>query len=451
MCGRKIWVNKCNGQMKNLMKRIITSLFALVAVVGTALAQVPQPAEPQSEPILLMNATAHLGNGEVIENSAIAFENGKITMVVDATVARIDMSKYKVYQLAGKHVYPGLILPSTNLGLTEVNAVRATRDFSEVGTYTPNVRAQVAYNTDSEIIATLRFNGILLAQATPSGGRITGTSSIMKLDGWNWEDATYKQDDGIHLNWPNRYRRTGWWAEPGPTEVSDNYQEQVDGVVAYLAEAKAYAKGTPKGVNLAFEAMKGLWDGSKILYIAVDEGKSIVDAVNLAKEAGVQRMVIVGGQDALTVAKFLVEEEVPVLLSDVHRLPRTPESDVDMPYKLPYLLTDAGVKVGLLHGSVTNARNLAFYAGTAAGYGLGKEEALKLVTSNTAEILGIGDQVGTIATGQRAMLVVSTGDLLDMRTNNVVQAFIDGAELHLPGKQQALYERFRDKYGIEEE
>ncbi|HAA19302.1 MAG TPA: amidohydrolase, partial [Cytophagales bacterium] len=127
-------------------------------MLTTAWAQVPQPAAPQTEPIIIMNATAHLGNGEVIENSAIAFKDGVITMVVDATTARIDMSGYQVVNAQGKHVYPGLILPVTNLGLTEVNAVRATRDFNEVGAYTPHVNAQVAYNTDSEIIATLRYN-----------------------------------------------------------------------------------------------------------------------------------------------------------------------------------------------------------------------------------------------------------------------------------------------------
>lgn len=435
--------------MKTILKKYTAGVFVMVAMMNLAWAQVPKPAEPQSEAILLMNVTAHLGNGEVIENAAIGFEGGKITMVADATRARFDMSKYKVFQLAGKHVYPGLILPVSGLGLTEVGAVRATRDEVELGDFTPHVRSQISYNTDSEIIATLRFNGILLSQVRPSGGRITGTSSIMRLDGWNWEDATMKQDDGIHMNWPTRYRRTGWWAEPGPIEVSKNYQPQVDEIVRYLAEAKAYATSTPKRINLAFEALKGLFDGTKQLFVAVNAGKSIVDAVNAMKAAGVQRIVIVGGEDALTVSKFLVENKVPVLVSDVHRLPSTPEEDVDMPYKLPYLLSEAGVKVGLTYGGLMNSRNLPFYAGTVAGMGMGKEEALKLVTSNTAEILGLGNEVGTIEEGKSAYLLVSSGDLLDMRSSNIEHAFIDGMEIELRGKQQMLYERFRDKYGQE--
>ena len=434
------------------VKRLKLAMATVLTLTWATLSfgQVPKPAAPQAGPILIMNATAHLGNGEVIENSAIAFEDGKITMVVDATTARIDMSKFTVVQAQGKHVYPGLILPVTNLGLTEVDAVRATRDFNELGEFTPHVRALVAYNTDSEIIATLRYNGVLMAQVRPSGGSITGTSSIMQLDGWNWEDAVAKADDGIHMNWPQRFRRTGWWAEPGPIEVSSQYQEQIDEIARYLAEAKAYAVGSPKEVNLGFDAMKGLWDGSKTLYIAVDYSKSIVDAVNTAKAAGVKRMVIVGGTYAAEVAEFLIHNDVPVLLDDVHSLPPTAEADVYLPYKLPGILTDLGIKVGLTYSGVSNARNLPFYAGTAARMGMDKEEALKLVTSNTAEILGISDMVGTLEEGKMATLVISSGDLLDMRSSHVEMAFINGMELNLPGKQQALYERFKEKYENEE-
>ncbi|MEL7148488.1 MAG: amidohydrolase, partial [Bacteroidota bacterium] len=156
------------------MKKIFNTLFCMVLVALQAAAQVPQPASPQSGSILLTGGTAHLGDGTVIENAVISIVDGKLGMVADATTVRVDASQFdEQMDISGKHVYPGLILPNTTLGLVEVNAVRATRDFAEVGGVNPNVRSLIAYNTDSELIATLRFNGILLAQATPRGGVVS--------------------------------------------------------------------------------------------------------------------------------------------------------------------------------------------------------------------------------------------------------------------------------------
>ncbi|MBW3546294.1 MAG: amidohydrolase family protein, partial [Bacteroidetes bacterium] len=136
----------------------------------------------------------------------------------------------------------------------------------------------------------------------------------------------------------------------------------------------------------------------------------------------------------------------PVLLANVHRLPNRPEEDVDMPYKLPRLLHKEGILVGLVYDDLKSNRNLPFFAGTAAAYGLDKEEALKMITSNTAKILGIDDEAGTLERGKRAILFVSEGDALDMRTNNVSLALIDGRKLDLTNKQIRLYKKFKGKY-----
>ena len=167
---------------------------------------IPTPAAAQNESILIMNAKAHIGNGKVIDNAVIGFENGKITLVADATLVRLDGSKYKkTINAGGKHVYPGLIAGNSPLGLVEIQSVRATADVTEIGTMNPSIRSIVAYNTDSQVPPTVRSNGILLAQIVPQGGRISGQSSVVELDAWNWEDAAYKTDEGMHLRWPGIY------------------------------------------------------------------------------------------------------------------------------------------------------------------------------------------------------------------------------------------------------
>lgn len=432
--------------MKKLLTTISCSLLAIASM-----AQRPDPAPAQQKPIALMNGVAHLGTGEVIENSAILFADGKIQNVVDATRARLDLSGYEVIQIDGKHVYPGFILPYSNLGLREIDAVRATVDERETGSFNPNVRSLIAFNTDSDIIPTVRANGVLLVQTTPRGGLISGSSSVMQLDAWNWEDAVVKADDGLWMNWPSMYRRSGWWAEPGPVEKNKRYDEQKQEIRTFLTDAQTYGQTTPEVKNLKLEAMQGVFDGTQQLYIKADEAKEIVEAVQLAKSFKIPNVVIVGGEDTYLVKELLKEHEVPVLLADLHRLPSRTADDVDLPYKLPGMLTKAGLKVGLLYDELRSNRNLPFFAGTAAGYGLSKEEALQLITKNTAEILGIGEQYGTLEEGKSATLFVSEGDALDMRTNQVIGAFIDGRQISLDNKQLQLYEQYSEKYGHQKE
>lgn len=429
------------------MKKTINIILLLL--IGTSLlAQTPKPADPQSGTILLSGGTAHLGDGTVIENSLISIVEGKIGIVVDATRARIDISQFsKVIDISGKHVYPGLILPNTTLGLVDVNAVRATRDFDEVGGVNPNVRALIAYNTDSELIATLRFNGILLAQATPQGGVVSGKSSIMKLDGWNWEDAAYKSDDGIHLNWPRKKLRARWWLGENQARSNPSYEETVNSIDQIFNDAISYLSiDNPETKNIKLEAMRGVIDGTATLFIHVSNRDEIIESVQWTKKTNISKVVLVDAEEALYAADFLKENNIPVLLAEVHRLPSRTDEDIDLPYRLPGLLHEKGILVGLTYSSLQSSRNLPFFAGTVSAYGLNKEEALKLVTSNTAKILGIEHKTGTIKPGLDANLVISEGDLLDMRSSILTHAFIEGRELNLDGKQQLLYERFREKY-----
>jgi len=414
----------------------------------SALAQVPAPGEVQKEPIAIMNAYAHLGNGEVIENSVITFENGLITNVADATSIRLDMSKFKVINAEGMHVYPGLVASNTIIGLEEIAAVRATRDQDETGLFNPNVRALIAYNTDSEIIPTTRFNGVLYAQTTPRGGRISGSSSVMDLDAWNWEDAVLKNDEGIHLNWPSKLRYPRWWL--GETEWRDNeeYDSQYEEVETFFTDAVSYNEmSDPETPNLKLEAMKGLFDGTKSLYIHTDRAKEILQSIQFALEMGVKKVVLVGGDEAYYVKDFLKENDIPVVLEETLRLPSRTADPVDLPYRLPYLLHEAGIKVAIGQwGEVMQVRNLPFSAGTAAAYGLGKEEALKMVTLNPAEIMGVDDKIGSLEKGKVASLVVSKGDILDMSGNQPEYVFVEGRRVTLKAHQQRLYQKFKEKY-----
>ncbi|MFT4032459.1 MAG: amidohydrolase family protein [Siphonobacter sp.] len=428
------------------MKKILFTILAFSAFLKASYAQNEAAAKPQTSPVALTGGTIHVGNGQVIENGTIIFDKGVITYVGTSSASL--PSGTQSITVTGKHIYPGLISPANQLGLVEISAVRATNDDAEVGEYTPNVRALIAYNTDSEVIPTVRGNGVLLTQATPVGGIISGMSSVMQLDGWNWEDAVLKKDDGVHLSWPSYFRRGfNFDAGSASTVKNDRREEQFRELDKIFNDAIAYSQATGATVNMKLEAMKGLFDGSKNLYVTADYGKEIIEAVRFAKAKGVRKIVIISGEESLMAADFLKENNIPIIVNTTHRLPNHTDDDTDLPYKLPYLLTQKGLTVGLGYiGLNWRTRNLPFLAGTVGGHGMTSEEALKLVTSNNAKILGIDQWVGTLEKGKHATLVVSVGDILDMRTAKVEQAFIQGKSLNLDDKQKRLYRTFTEKY-----
>lgn len=421
-----------------------TILFLLVLCCVLVPVHAQTPAAAQQRPVIIRGGTVHTGNGKVIENAVLVFENGKLTVVGDAASAGANNPNAEIIEAAGKHIYPGFIAPMSRLGLTEIGAVRSTNDYAEVGGVTPHVRALIAYNTDSQIIATVRSNGILLAQITPAGGLIPGTSSIIQLDAWNWEDATYAANDGVHLNWPSMELPASGNDE---SKARQRIEKEMEAIEQLFAEAQAYSSNpTPGQANLKLEAMRNLFSGSAKLYISTDQAKGILAAVAFARRYGITP-VIVGGSDAWRVTDVLKQYDVPVMLAEMHRLPSSAFEDVDLPYKLPFLLRQAGVRFCISKPGSWEQRNLPFEAGTAAAYGLSKEEALAAITSWTAEILGVADSVGTLEVGKDATLFISTGDALDMRTSNVEAAFIRGRKIDLDNKQKALYRKFTTKYG----
>ena len=406
------------------------------------------PASKQTKSILIMGGKAHIGNGTVIENAIISIKDGKIALIGDGTL--IKPAKHDiVINASDKEIYPGFIAPNATLGLVEIDAVKASDDEREIGEMNPHIRSIVAYNSESKLVETARPNGVLLAQITPRGGRISGTSSIVQLDAWTWEDALIKENDGIHLNWPRSYSRTGWWAEPGGIEPNKNYDKQTTEIHDFFKNAKAYAASKVSVKDIPYEAMKGLETGEKQLYIHVDDEKEIIDAILFKKENNIKKMTIVGGYYAYKNAALLVENNVSVLLRRVHDLPMLEDEDVNLPFKNAKLLSDAGVLVALQNeGDMERmqTRNLPFYAGTCAAWGMDKEKALQLITLNSAKILGIDANYGTLEAGKSATLFISDGDALDMKTNNISTAFIDGRQISLESHQTELYERYKEKF-----
>jgi len=399
--------------------------------------------------LFITNGTIHVGNGQIIENGTIKINNGKIEQVGQKLPVPAD--NVKVVDAKGAQIYPGLILPVTDLGLKEIAlSVRGTNDFQEIGDMNPSIRSIVAYNTDSKVINTLKANGILLAGITPQGGTISGSSSVVQLDAWNWEDASYKMDNGIHLNLPTFISRPdASVSAQTPVDPTKESLDKIEEIKSFFRQAKAYLKEPAhKETNLKFEALKGLFDKKQKLFIHADQVKQMLIAIDFVKEFGFD-VVIVGASESFLIADLLKQNNIAVILQQEHELPAMEDDDVDQPYKTAAQLQQAGVLFALNDAhEESRYRNLMFNAGTTAAYGLTKEQALQAITLNSAKILGIDDRTGSIEAGKDANIIVSTGDILDMRSSIVTHAFIQGREVSLENKQKQLYERYLYKYGL---
>lgn len=441
---------KNHNHKSKILNTMSKNIYILSLLFSMSLIAQHTPAQKQSKSILILNGTAHLGNGQVINNSAIGFKDGKLTLVADATLIRLAKDAYEeTIDASGKQIYPGFIAPNSTLGLVEIDAIKSSDDESEIGSMNPNVRSIIAYNAESKVIETVIPNGILMAQITPRGGRISGTSSIVQLDAWSWQEALVKENDGIHLNFPSPFKQTARWTELGEMPLNKDYAKQLSEITSFLSNAQAYQLAVSKERNVVFESTKGLFDGSQTLFITANDELQIIDAIKLAKESGIKKIVIVGGFEAYKTADLLKANNIGVLLRRVHDMPQYEDQDVNLPYKMAKILIDKSIVVGLENsGSMErmNTRNLPFLAGTCAAYGLGKEQALQLITSNTAQLLGIDSFCGTLEEGKDATLFISEGDALDMRTNKLSEAYIQGRLLNLENHQSKLNRIYKEKY-----
>ncbi len=432
------------------MKRNFIILLLLSFVLHAKAQDDVYPAGEYKGLLFITNGTVHVGNGQVLEKATIEVNNGKIVRV--ATGIPIPLDDVKVFDAEGKHVYPGLILPQSDLGLKEIAAgVRGSNDYRELGDMNPNIRSVVAYNAASMMINILKTNGVLLANVVPQGGSISGTSSVVQLDAWNYEDAAYSADGAMHIHIPAfSAPRSRFFVQAGPqVDYVKQALEKVEEIKDFFRQGKAYLQQKEHAaVNLKFEALRGLFDKKQSLFVHADQVKQMLVGIELAKEFGF-RTVIVGASESWKIAPMLKENNIGVILNAEHRLPGTEDEDIDQPFKTPAVLQQAGVLFAMNDDATnTRYRNLAFNAGTAAAYGLTKEQALSAITLNAAQLLGIADRTGSLEAGKDANIVVSEGDILDMRTSVITHAFIQGRHVSLENKQTQLNERYLKKYGI---
>lgn len=438
------------------MKKIFQIILLLILTYfSKALAQETiYPVQAHKGNYFIVHAHVHVGNGQILENSTIQIKDDKIANM-GSGISIPEGSE--ILDAQGKEVYPGLILTNCNLGLQEIaNGVRGSNDFEELGELNPSIKSLVAYNSASKIINTLRSCGILIAHIVPQGQLISGTSSVVQLDAWNYEDAAYKINNGIHFKMPSliiRPARFGGFQRPGtdgpaPDPVKEGL-EKIESVKSFFREAKAYlTEPIHTHTNLKFEAVKDLFDKKEKLYVHCEIVKEMLLALDFPKEFGFD-MVIVGGLESYQIAPILKENHIPVILNQMHALPTMQDDDVDQPFKTPAVLQKAGVLFAINDEfEEARFRNLAFNAGTAAAYGLSKEEALTAITLNAARILGIDDKTGSLEIGKDANIVISTGDILDMKSSIITDAFIQGRKIPLDDKQKQLYERYKFKYGL---
>jgi imidazolonepropionase-like amidohydrolase len=433
------------------MKKHILSLLILAVVLRSPAQENIYPVPAHKGITAITGAIIHIGNGTVINNGTLLITDDKITGVGDNQIVP---SGATVIRATGKHIYPGIIAMCTNLGLAELSSIRASSDHTEIGNMNPNIQSIMAYNAESKVIPTVRSNGILLAHIVPRGGTISGTSSIVQLDAWNWNDAVYKMNNGIHLNLPAMINRPGPFGNqnanpPSSADVIKNALMKTEEIRIFFREAKAYlAVKEHTATNLKYEAVKGLFDQSQKLFVHCDLVKEMMTAIGLKQEFGFD-VVIIGGADSWLIAESLKEFKVPVILSEPHSLPSTPDDAVDLPYKTGAILQAAGVLYSIsIEQNHWQQRCLPFQAGTMAAYGLTKEQALSSITLNAAKILGIEGKTGSLEAGKDANLVISEGDILDMKSSIIMHAFIQGRMINLDNKQTQLYEKYKYKYGL---
>ena len=423
--------------MKHSIKLLTITIGLFLGFNTQALTPAPNNQKPAEK--VFINANIHVGNGQVLNNAQFA--------VADGVIKRAGYYKMAYtgdeIDLKGQHIYPGFILTNTDLGLTEVDAMKASVDSRETGQMNPNVRSIVAYNTDSERIPTMRFNGVLLAQTTPRGGLISGTSSVVQLDAWNWEDAAVKSDDAIHINWPAEWnKRFDFSTFTMQLKQDEKYLEKLAEIKQLFADAKADTSDN----NVKLNAIKPVLKGKIKVYIHTNNPKSIIDSINYFHSINMTNLVLVAGQAAGEVIEFIKASGTSVILQSVHELPQHSDGSVDSAYALPAQLIDAGILTALSYPGSMSSRNLAFTAGTTAAYGNDTNEALSMITLNAAKILGIDDKYGSLEVGKSATFFISEGDALDMRGNLIKEAYIDGRQIELNTRQQKLYQRYKDKY-----
>lgn len=433
-------------QPKKIAMPFALSLLATCLLSTIAKAHDYVPGVKQTAPILLKGGNLYTVTDGVQTETDLLFDNGRITQIGKNITAP---DGAEVVDVTGMNVYPGLIIASSQIGLIEIDQARATDDKSEVGNNNPDVKAHIAYDPDSEIIPTVRSNGMTTALIVPEGGLFRGRSALINLDGWTWEDSGEKLIVGLHISWPSASSAVQWWNDKTVEEIKKENEENLselyetfDNAISYRQAKKANSKLL---VDSRLESMIPIVDGTQPVFVHANDFRQIEEAVAFAKKYNL-KLVIVGGNEAWKVAELLKANNVPVILGRVQSLPYREDDPYDLAYALAGILTKAGVKTAIGDGLGSwRARDLPFHVGQAIAFGLSSEEGLRSVTLTPAEIFGVEKDLGSLEVGKKATIIVSKGDIFDELTNQVVHEFISGRKVDLNNKHKELYQKYQQK------
>lgn len=411
-----------------------------------------------AEALVLEGGTVHTLAGEPFVGRVV-IEDGVIRAVgpgaeVPPGATPLDVS--------GLHVYPGMCDALGQIGLVEIGAVAATDDTTELGRFNPHLMALTAVHPASEIIPVTRANGVTHAVSAPEAGRdgvIAGQAALIHLDGWTVEEMAIEPSAAMVINWPAIRTRSFDFAtfsvrETAFTEAKEAAEKAQNELRDWFEAARHYARATAAGSarterDLKLEALARVLDGGQPVIIMANEKRDVEAAVAFAEEQGL-RMILGGGRDAWKVKETLAEKGIPVILGYAQDLPPEDDDPYDRPYRTAGELRAAGVEIafgsgaggGRGPGGPHSARTLPYEAGTAVAYGLAHDEALKALTLYPAQMLGVGDRLGTIEAGKIANLMVTDGDPLAI-TTQVRHVIIAGKVVSTDNRQRGLYERYR--------
>jgi imidazolonepropionase-like amidohydrolase len=389
----------------------------------------------------------------VIERGTVIVRGGKI----EALGAEIQVpAGAKVIDAAGAQVYPGFIDAGTPIGIDEPGP-RGFDDNGEMLDRNPQLRTRVAYHAESDAIPVARVNGITSVAVLPSGGIFGGEVPVMNLDGWTWEEATLRANAGMQFTFPivgtgggrggfggggGRGGRGGGSSQDRTYEdLRRERDRQLDDLISLFDQARAYARaGADKATDWTLEALVPVVERRLPLITGANREQDIKDAIAFADRAKVN-IVIAGGAEANYVSGLLKEKNIPVILSERLTMPAREDDFHASSYQLAGELTRAGVKVAFSTGDSTNVRLLPYNAAISVAWGMNRDDALKALTINAAEILGIADRVGSLEPGKDANLFLAKGDPLEIRTE-ITRVFIEGNDVGMSNKHNALYEKY---------
>jgi imidazolonepropionase-like amidohydrolase len=434
--------------LRSLLIILVSAMVLPLIMLHVAFSSEPIPAKKQERPIVLVGGTVHTVTGPVIAEGMVLFENGRITAVgknlsLPNNVERIEVT--------GKHLYPGLINAASEIGLTEIEAVRATLDLRETGMLNPNVRTEIAVNPESELIPTTRANGVAIVHLIPQGGLIAGKTSAVMLDGWTNEEMTLSAPVGMYVVWPSMTIFRSPFVRQSEEEQKKNIEKNLAVLRNAFSDARAYVQAKKADpvrhkTDVRWESMVPLFERKIPLIVSANDMKQIRSAVQFARDENL-RLVIHGGRDAWRLTGLLKENNVAVIIGGTHALPSRRSDEYDAPFTLPKKLFEAGILFAIAGegNAAMNERNLAYQAATAAAYGLPKDEALRSVTINAARIMAVDSRAGSIEPGKDATIIVTNGDPLEI-TTNVEMQFIRGKTIDLRSRHTQLWKKYEEKY-----